>query len=60
MIGDWLTTKEVAARLGVSDRRVRQLIAEGKLPAQKISDRQWLVKASALDKFERKRTLTTG
>lgn len=32
----YLTTKEVAEKLGVSVGRVQQLIAEGRLPATKI------------------------
>jgi excisionase family DNA binding protein len=32
----YISTKQAADALGVSDARVRQLIAEGKLPAQKI------------------------
>lgn len=32
----WLTTKEAAEKLEVSDSRIRQLIAEGRLPAQKF------------------------
>lgn len=31
-----ISTDEAAARLGVSGRRVRQLIDEGKLPAQTV------------------------
>ncbi len=31
-----LTVKEAASRLGVSDRRVRKLIANGKLRAHKL------------------------
>ena len=33
-----LTAKQVAERLGISDARVRQLILEGKLPAQKFGN----------------------
>ena len=32
----YITTTEAAARLGVSSARVRQLVASGKLPAQKF------------------------
>ena len=32
---DILTTREAAKRLGVSPGRIRQLIAEGRLPARK-------------------------
>lgn len=33
---DLLSTEEAAARLGVAGSRIRQLIAEGRLPAKKI------------------------
>jgi excisionase family DNA binding protein len=33
---DLLTTQEAAAELGVTDSRVRQLIIDGKLPAQRF------------------------
>jgi len=42
-----LTTSEVAARLNVSLRRVRQLIEEGRLPSQQFG-RDHLIKASDL------------
>jgi excisionase family DNA binding protein len=38
-----LTTQEAAAKLGVSDARIRQLILEGKLPAQKFGQRSILI-----------------
>ena len=31
-----LTTKQAAARLGISERRVRALITKGRLPSQRI------------------------
>ena len=33
---EWLTTKEAAEMLGVTDSRIRQLILEGKLNAKKF------------------------
>lgn len=36
MIEGYLTTKEVAEKLGVSVGRVRQMIADSQLPATKI------------------------
>ncbi len=33
---EWLTTKQAAEFLGVTDSRIRQLILEGKLTAQKF------------------------
>lgn len=35
-MNELLTTQQAAAELGVTDSRVRQLIIEGKLPAQKF------------------------
>lgn len=32
----WLTTKQAAQRLGVSHGRVRQMIADGELPSEKM------------------------
>lgn len=42
-----LTTNEAAKRLGVSARRVRALIAEGKLEAQQLG-REYAIDAAAL------------
>jgi excisionase family DNA binding protein len=36
MSDDLLTTQQAAAELGVTDSRVRQLIIDGKLPAQRF------------------------
>lgn len=35
-MSEWLTTREAAEKLGVTDSRIRQLIAEKRLPAQKF------------------------
>lgn len=43
-----LTTKEAAERLGVTPRRVRALIAEGKLRAQQIG-RDYVIEEKHLD-----------
>ncbi|HKV41543.1 MAG TPA: helix-turn-helix domain-containing protein [Blastocatellia bacterium] len=48
---DLLTTKEAAAQLGVSERRVRGLIAEGKLVAQRIG-RDYAIERRALAKVK--------
>ncbi len=42
-----LTTTQAAARLGISERRVRQLIREGKLTAQRHG-RDWVIDPHAL------------
>jgi excisionase family DNA binding protein len=43
-----LTTSETAQKLGVSERRVRQLINEGKLKAHKLG-RDYAVEESAIE-----------
>lgn len=43
-----LSAEDAAGRLGVSSRRVRQLIEEGKLPAQMIGG-GYVIEESALD-----------
>jgi len=51
----FLTTKEVAEKLGVSVGRVQQLIAEGRLPATKIGQTN-LVKESDLRLVQDRKT----
>lgn len=38
MLDDYLTTKETAEKLGVSVGRIKQLIAEKRLPAVKVGN----------------------
>ena len=45
---DLLSTAEAAESLGVSVRRVRQLISEGKLSARQVG-RDYVIEAGALD-----------
>lgn len=42
-----LTTEQAAARLGVSPRRVRAMIAAGRLAAQQVG-RDWLISPEAI------------
>ena len=51
----FLTTKEVAEKLGVSVGRVQQFIAEGRLPAIKIGQTN-LVKESDLKLVQNRKT----
>ncbi len=51
----FLTTKEVAERIGVSVGRVQQFIAEGRLPATKIGQTN-LVKESDLKLVQDRKT----
>ena len=45
-----LTTKQAAAQLGITPRRVRALITIGRLKAKKIG-RDWLIDSRQLDAF---------
>jgi len=50
----WLTTKQVAEELFVSQRRVQALIKAGRLPAQKRG-RDWYIKdLDLLEVYDRK------
>jgi excisionase family DNA binding protein len=51
----FLTTKEVAEKLGVSVGRIQQLIAEGRLPATKIGQTN-LVKEADLELVQNRKT----
>ena len=48
---EFLTTKEVAARLGITTRRVQALVTAGRLPAQKIG-RDYLIREKDLKLVE--------
>ena len=54
-IEGFLTTKEVAERLGVSVGRVQQFIYEGRLPATKVGQTN-LVKESDLKLVENRKS----
>ena len=43
----FITTKEAAKRLGVSERRIRQLLQAGKFRALKVG-RDWIIASSSL------------
>lgn len=44
---DYLTTTEYAHRLGINPSRVRQLLAEGRIPGARKHGRDWLIPADA-------------
>ncbi len=46
-----LTVKQAAQILKISDRRVRQLILEGRLPATKFAN-AWMIKKKDLEKVQ--------
>jgi excisionase family DNA binding protein len=51
ILSRFLSTAEAAGRLGISERRVRVLIEEGRLPAQKIGH-QWIIHPDDLERSE--------
>lgn len=53
---DYLTTKQTAEKLGVSQGRVQQLIAEGRLPSVKIGRDRFVLEKDLEIVRERKRT----
>lgn len=56
MLDGYITTKEAAQILNVSEGRIRQLVADGRLPAVKVGQTN-LVKETDLELVrERKRT----
>lgn len=56
MIEGYLTTKQAAEKLNVSDSRIRQLIAEGRLPTTKIGNSNVIKEADLELVRERKQT----
>ena len=60
---EWLTTQEAAERLGVTTARIRQMVAENQLSAQKMGSKyrgQWQIRASEIEKriYEKGVTVT--
>jgi acetoin utilization protein AcuB len=52
-VKEWITTQEAADRLGVTTARIRQMVAENQLSAQKMGSKyrgQWQIKASEIEK----------
>jgi excisionase family DNA binding protein len=50
---DYVTTREVGRLLGITDRRVRQLIAEGRLPACKLG-KVYLIRREDIERVRRR------
>jgi excisionase family DNA binding protein len=53
-IGTYLTVRQVSRQLGLTERRIRQLIREKQIRATKIG--QWRVKPEDLDNFIKSRS----
>jgi excisionase family DNA binding protein len=49
MLQEYMTVKEAAALLRVTDRRIRSLVAEGKLFAERPGERMLLVSRASVD-----------
>jgi excisionase family DNA binding protein len=55
MVKGFYTTSEVAAELGITPARVRQLVLDGTLPAEKVG-RDLLIKVGDLDTVRSRKT----
>jgi len=51
----FVTAAEAAARLGLSDARIRQMLLAGRLRGQKAGKHTWIIATSELERFERER-----
>lgn len=54
ILRDYLTVRQVAKQLGLTEYRIRELIREKQIRATKIG--RWRVKPEDLDEFIRSRT----
>lgn len=52
LITGYFSVEDCAVKLGVSPRRIRQFIEEGRLPALKVG-RQYFISKEAFSKFRR-------
>lgn len=50
-----VTVREAAAALGISERRVRQLIENGVIHAEKLGRQIWMIPREALSRVRRNR-----
>lgn len=53
-LNDVLTSEEAAQVIGVSGRRVRELLKSGELPGRPVNERLWLVTRASAESFQRK------
>jgi len=53
-VGEYITSAEAAERLGLTQRRIAQLCAEGDLDCIKIA-RRWLVQAESVRAYRKGR-----
>ena len=57
--GAWMTTAQAASELGVSQGRVRQLLASGQLPGRRFG-RAWVIRRADLERYRALPPGTTG
>jgi excisionase family DNA binding protein len=48
---EYLTPEEVADKLRIHERTVRRLLADGKLPGERIGGKKWRISAAALSAY---------
>lgn len=48
---EYLTPEEVAGKLRIHERTVRRLLADGKLPGQRIGAKKWRISADGLKAY---------
>ena len=51
MPSDLLTVSQTAKYLQLSEKTIRRLISDNRLPASKISNRTWRIKTSDIDEY---------
>ncbi|MBN2579140.1 MAG: helix-turn-helix domain-containing protein [Pirellulales bacterium] len=49
----YLSSFEAASILGLSDARIRQFLAKGILPGEKLGKRIWAIPASEVERFKK-------
>ena len=52
---DYLSTQQVAARLGLTDGRIRQMLLAGEIEARKLGQRVWAIPVSEVERLLRLR-----
>jgi len=51
MLGEALSTKDVAKQLGCTERTVRNMIKRGELPARRLGERVWMIDRATLTRY---------
>ncbi len=48
---EYLTPDQAASKLQMHPKTVRRLLNEGKIPGQRVGNRQWRISAAALQRY---------